>query len=978
MSEPIKQPSTAPEGYSPKDMPEIMKLAQAVAGKDAFPSDSIADPFAGGEPPRASNRILGCRPIMHWENYYLPSAICSVAKLAGFDEGALTMFDKNNGNKGTHFFSAITGDMFTPMYESIDEKPSDSGFTACFFAPQVIKRAYAAFGRKCIYLSAAYIEENLRAVINAVKASIDKGLPVLSWGWGNANVSFDDFSKPHDLTEGCFIGAYENDQLFVNGPDWMALDGDGYSTTADGLSGSKGLFFVGEPIEKTPLREVCAEAFAAIPARLTLPPAEGVVFGKAAFDLWADTLLDESRFAGKTNEELKGLIWPLHCKAFCNVCTSNADHFVRAAAQELEVAAKLLPLYERFYQCKDRIWKRSGGFEPPVKKFRKRKFRMKIAVLLREMGTICDEIAESYKPREMPEIMKLAEEQAANRPIFHETHHVNGRPDSFETDRLIIRHVRPNDWRDMQALAVSNNASPYSDCDWLWPTDDEGVQKMCLPGNHSWAVEVKALSRLVCIVNFNGLDKEKKMDIGHVMNGAYLGHGYEYEALAVLYDYCFRYTSAKAIIALWDMDNKEKLAPLEKLGMELVSTGPGKAWRPNAEGVIRDIEGCTAVVTRKQWECANPTGYRPRTMPEIMKLAGEIKVNKPYTVKTGRGGAHISGVPRLRWGQWQDDSYSGAMALLLQVAGEDITYEQVAAWSGSCYRICQKDDLCPSGALPQIGWVDTKNVENAIGRRHYSVKRKKRRRKLNRMLMESIHQGIPVLCGHPRVEDEYGIICGYQKKPFQKFLAYGRSYFDYERPAQDQIYTEDQYFHADNYPGWQLEFYAKKGEPISAGEALKASLEACIKIYAQEPTEKWAIDAGYKFGDGAYAIWIDRLADPAPAQFEYDGKLHHHFRALTDARRAASVYLRRSCALLDGANRERLEKAAGLYEEMTQALLRVRKYHTEEVVMFEIAQDFAWSEADRALLAETLQQIREWEAQARVIVQNILDNWEDA
>jgi len=149
---------------------------------------------------------------------------------------------------------------------------------------------------------------------------------------------------------------------------------------------------VGEPTEKTPPPQVYREAIAAIPERLTLPPAEGIVFGKAAFNLWADTLLDETRFAGKAKKEIKDMIWSIHCKAYCNVCTSNAEHFIKAAARELESAARLLPLYEQFFKRKDRIWKLQGGFEPPVKKFRRRRFREKIAGLLREMGALCEEI----------------------------------------------------------------------------------------------------------------------------------------------------------------------------------------------------------------------------------------------------------------------------------------------------------------------------------------------------------------------------------------------------------------------------------------------------------------------------------------------------------------------------------------------------------------------------------------------------------
>ena len=446
MSEPLKKPGHAPESYDPKDVPEIVKLAagRAQAQAQALASDTIADPFAGGEPPRTSNRITDYRRIQNWENYFLASAICSVAKLVGFDEEALTMFAEKNGNKGMHFFSAITGDMFAPMYDTLDEKPADSGYTACFFAPQVIKRAFAAFGRDCVYLSAAYIKENLRTVTNACKASIDKGIPVLSWGWGV--VTLGDWHG--DMPEGCLVGGYENDQLCVQlypGPERMAVDGDGYYSNANGLLGSKGLFFVGEPIEKTPLPQVYREALAAIPARLTMPPAEGIVFGKAAFDQWADNLLDETNFTGKTEEEINGLSWSLHCKSFCNVCTSDAECFIRAAAKEgIAIAGQLLPLYERFFKCKDKIWKISGGFGPPAKKFRQRKFREKIAALLREMGAICGEIVavfeggiemseplrkpghapESYDPKDVPEIVKMAGQGQASAAI-------DGAPEPF-------------------------------------------------------------------------------------------------------------------------------------------------------------------------------------------------------------------------------------------------------------------------------------------------------------------------------------------------------------------------------------------------------------------------------------------------------------------------------------------------------------------------------------------------------------------
>ena len=47
MGETAKKFNQVPEGYSPKLKPEILTLAQCAA----FASDTVADPFHGGEPP---------------------------------------------------------------------------------------------------------------------------------------------------------------------------------------------------------------------------------------------------------------------------------------------------------------------------------------------------------------------------------------------------------------------------------------------------------------------------------------------------------------------------------------------------------------------------------------------------------------------------------------------------------------------------------------------------------------------------------------------------------------------------------------------------------------------------------------------------------------------------------------------------------------------------------------------------------------
>lgn len=269
MSIPIIKIEQSAEDYSPKTKPEILTMTQHAA----FASDVIADPFAGGEPPRTSNKIQDYRRIQNWENYFLCSAICSVGKKLGSDVDEFL------------FYANFTGDNFTYLYAAEKGNPDnlqcDSGVTNYFFVPQFVKKAYAAFGYDCIYLSNAQIKKDFRTVINAVKASVDNGVPVLAWGMGN--VTMCDGSRYDPLPEGCLIGGYdEDDVLYVNlypGQERLpegTVDEYGYSAITNGLDTTKGLFFAGTKIEKMDMRQICQSAIDSIPAFLTLPPAEGI------------------------------------------------------------------------------------------------------------------------------------------------------------------------------------------------------------------------------------------------------------------------------------------------------------------------------------------------------------------------------------------------------------------------------------------------------------------------------------------------------------------------------------------------------------------------------------------------------------------------------------------------------------------------------------------------------------------------------
>jgi len=132
-------------GFNMTNSLEILTSAQHAA----MESDSIADLLAGVVPARKTNKITQYRKLGNWENYFLCSAIYSVALEAGLPY--------NEDNQYFKRFANFTGDNFTYLYAADkgnpDKIPCDSGVTNYFFMPHVVKKAFASFGYDCIYIS---------------------------------------------------------------------------------------------------------------------------------------------------------------------------------------------------------------------------------------------------------------------------------------------------------------------------------------------------------------------------------------------------------------------------------------------------------------------------------------------------------------------------------------------------------------------------------------------------------------------------------------------------------------------------------------------------------------------------------------------------------------------------------------------------------------------------------------------------------
>ncbi len=326
----------------------------------------------------------------------------------------------------------------------------------------------------------------------------------------------------------------------------------------------------------------------------------------------------------------------------------------------------------------------------------------------------------------------------------------------------------------------------------------------------------------------------------------------------------------------------------------------------------------------------------------------------------------IKGVRELKWGEWRDCTFCGAVTVLCNTIGVGVTYEQVMGLSGACYRICMKEDWCPSAALPQCAYDVETPLYRALGFEPYRISDPEARRQ---KIVECIDRGIPVLCGDQRVEMEWGLITGHANKGEAFF---GRTYFDFMGAKAEETFTDDGYFLADKFPGFDVVFLDRRCDPLPPKEALRQSLEVRTATLSQSPLHN---EYGYVNGYEAYDLWI-RVLESGETFGEFAGKNGFHIGTLRDARRCAYVYLEQSLELLEGESRARLERAVRLFRTMFDRLVAFAPLsYVNNETCWQL-KDGEWDMARRREQAGLLRSLCAMERQVEAEFRAILDRWE--
>ena len=141
----------------------------------------------------------------------------------------------------------------------------------------------------------------------------------------------------------------------------------------------------------------------------------------------------------------------------------------------------------------------------------------------------------------------------------------------LETERLILRNFRRDDWEALHEMIVQYEASELGAYDQPWPTSPQEIKQITewFAGGDSYlAVCLKDLGRFIGFVSLTpeGREGGHELNIGYVFNFDYHGKGYATEACRAALGHAFGPLQAQHVVAGTAAANVASCRLLERLG----------------------------------------------------------------------------------------------------------------------------------------------------------------------------------------------------------------------------------------------------------------------------------------------------------------------------------------------------------------------------------------------------------------------------
>ena len=145
----------------------------------------------------------------------------------------------------------------------------------------------------------------------------------------------------------------------------------------------------------------------------------------------------------------------------------------------------------------------------------------------------------------------------------------------LKTERLIIRHIEPNDWENIKEIWIDFNASTFSQYDMPHNTDDNDVRGRIA----KWAAASSGTEHIFfasclgeTVIGFFSFNIRKdSYELGYCFHSKYQGKGYAKESLKALIGY-LPAIGIKKLTAGTALNNVPSVSLLKSLGFKLIGT----------------------------------------------------------------------------------------------------------------------------------------------------------------------------------------------------------------------------------------------------------------------------------------------------------------------------------------------------------------------------------------------------------------------
>lgn len=164
---------------------------------------------------------------------------------------------------------------------------------------------------------------------------------------------------------------------------------------------------------------------------------------------------------------------------------------------------------------------------------------------------------------------------------------------ALETDRLIIRNFTPDDWQQLQELAIEYRASKWAQYEDPWPTSEQEVKGMAgwfASGDGYLAACLKDTGKLIGLVAIEWRKEQEGQvhNLGYVFHPGYHGQGYATEACRAAIAYLFEQLAADGILTGTHPDNEDSVGLLKRLGFREKEAARGEFTLSREEWLALD------------------------------------------------------------------------------------------------------------------------------------------------------------------------------------------------------------------------------------------------------------------------------------------------------------------------------------------------------------------------------------------------------